>query len=138
MNTQRKVEHEVLLRHHFFRSQIVYTPGNLDKFLIGLATQPMQDFDNYVSEELTNHLFEESDKPFGMDLVALNIQRGRDHGLPGYNAYRALCGLPRARHFDDLLDVIPKPVKRTTLAIVQHLCQFHYCCMVSTYCMLSL
>lgn len=110
MNTQRKVEHEVLLRHHFFRSQIVYTPGNLDKFLIGLATQPMQDFDNYVSEELTNHLFEESDKPFGMDLVALNIQRGRDHGLPGYNAYRALCGLPRARHFDDLLDVIPKPI----------------------------
>lgn len=31
-------------------------------------------------------------------------------GLPGYNSYRALCGLPRAEYFRDLLDVIPAPV----------------------------
>ena len=52
VNQQRKTESTILLRQHFLRPQLLYTPGNLDKFLIGLATQPSQDFDNNFSEEV--------------------------------------------------------------------------------------
>jgi len=37
-----------------------------------------------------------------MDLVALNIQRGRDHGLPSYNVMRSRLGLVPVASFVDV------------------------------------
>ena len=36
------------------------------------------------------------------DLMAINIQRARDHGLPGYAHYREVLGLGAVNSFDDL------------------------------------
>lgn len=70
---------------------------------------PIESLDNSITEEVTNHLFEKPKEPFsGMDLVSLNIQRARDHGLAGYNEYRVKCNLTRARTFDDLAGEIPE------------------------------
>lgn len=40
--------------------------------------------------------------PFGLDLSAMNLMRGREQGVPGYNFYREWCGLSRAQKFEDL------------------------------------
>ena len=41
------------------------------------------------------------------DLVSINIQRGRERGVPGYTKYRnlQLCGLSNVKSFDDLKNV---------------------------------
>lgn len=36
------------------------------------------------------------------DVMSSDIQKNRDVGLPSYNKYRKLCGLPVAKSFDDL------------------------------------
>jgi len=59
--------------------------------------------------QITWFLFREG-KPWGLDLESFDFQRTRDHGLKGYNDYRGICGLPRAKSFDDLLDVISPDV----------------------------
>ena len=42
----------------------------------------------------------------GLDLASINIQRGRDHGLPGYAQYRQLCSGAPVTSFTSLLAVM--------------------------------
>ena len=48
-----------------------------------------------------NHLFEINDG-IGSDLIARNIQRGRDHGLPSYIEFRKLWEAENVSGFEDL------------------------------------
>ncbi|CAG0918619.1 unnamed protein product [Notodromas monacha] len=78
----------------------------VENFIRGHTVTPMQRFDYSIVDDLRNLLFK-AKKSFGLDLMALNIQRGRDHGLPTYNTVRAACGLPKAKTFDDLAPDVP-------------------------------
>ncbi len=75
--------------------------------------QVAQALDDSMSPEVQNHLFQEPGKQFGLDLAALNIQRGREHGIPSYNKYREWCGLPPIRSFDDLLGYMSNRVSES-------------------------
>jgi len=42
-----------------------------------------------------------------LDLAAMNIQRGRDHGIPGYIEYRRFCNLTAPESWEELAADIP-------------------------------
>lgn len=61
---------------------------------------------------MTNHLFQTPGFGFGMDLASLNIQRGRDHGLPSYVRWREPCSLSPIKNFEDLDRVMSPEIAR--------------------------
>jgi peroxidase len=72
--------------------------------------------DSLVIDDVRNFLFEVPVPGLrGLDLVAINLQRGRDMGLPDFNRVRRDFDLPRIRRFDQ---ITRDPAKQATL---QHL-----------------
>ena len=62
--------------------------NGVDDIMYGLTQQPAEKMDAHVTEDVTNFLVKEAGAAHGGDLVARNIQRGRDHSLASYLAYR--------------------------------------------------
>ncbi len=89
------------LRDAFFQPERISLEGGIEPLLRGLAKQRCQRIDLFVTDAVRNFLFGEPGDG-GFDLAALNIQRGRDHGLPSYNDTRRALGLRPAEDFDDV------------------------------------
>ena len=88
------------LRNAFFSPSVIEDTG-IDPLLRGLAMQVCQELDPYEVDDVRNFLFGAPGSD-GFDLVSLNIQRGRDHGLPAYNEARLALGLEAAGSFADV------------------------------------
>ncbi|MGH0035647.1 MAG: peroxidase family protein [Myxococcota bacterium] len=95
---RERSEGHLALRDAFFSPDILRSEGGIEPLLRGLAFQAHQRIDAYVVDDLRNFLFG-APGAGGFDLPALNIQRGRDHGLPSYNDTREAYGLERAADF---------------------------------------
>ena len=91
-----------LRQGHLSLAQAFFAPAELEvglePYLRGLAVRRAQEVDPLVIDELRNLLFGPPGAG-GLDLAALNIQRGRDHGLAGYAEARLALGLPPALTF---------------------------------------
>ena len=94
------------LRDAFFQPNNLAGTNELEYFLKGLASDRQQEVDMHVVDDVRNFLFGEP-IPGGFDLASLNIQRGRDHGLPDYNSVRVAFGLPAATTFADISSDAP-------------------------------
>ena len=102
------------LRQLFFNNTFINNFG-IEQLLLGLLGNESQTVDRQLADGLLNNLFEQPTSP-GLNLAALNIQRGRDHGLPGYNAFRRGCGLKNAKSFRDTAKEIVNSKNRRLLS----------------------
>lgn len=91
----------ISLKDAFFNPDAMAGPEDLDMVLKGLATQKAQELDLKLVDDLRNNLFGPPGAG-GVDLASLNINRGREHGLPDYNTVRELLGLTRVTSFDEI------------------------------------
>ncbi|WP_448551504.1 peroxidase family protein [Thalassotalea montiporae] len=90
------------LRDAFFTAPNLLTnETSIDPILRGQASQLSQKLDVNVTHELRNFLFGQPGAG-GLDLVSLNIQRGRDHGVPSYNDMRDVFGFERVTSFNEI------------------------------------
>ncbi|XP_056233036.1 eosinophil peroxidase-like [Seriola aureovittata] len=96
-----------LLHKAFFAPWRIVFEGGVDPILRGLVGRQakLNTQDQMMTDELRDRLFKFSAE-LALDLGALNMQRGRDHGLPGYNQWRKFCGLSQPRNLAQLARVM--------------------------------
>lgn len=85
----------------FFRPAGVMKEG-ISPFLRGALFHRAQEVDLLVHNSLRNFLFKNVPHEKGFDLVALNLQRGRDHALPTYNGIRQMMRMRPVRNFQQI------------------------------------
>ncbi|XP_015912051.1 peroxidase-like [Parasteatoda tepidariorum] len=76
--------------------------GELEGLIRGTTLSPSQTFDRYMVKDVTNHLYQTRGNTSGLDLAAININRGRDHGIPGYTTLVDYCGGSQIRNWRQL------------------------------------
>uniref|UniRef100_A0A8C5EGH1 Eosinophil peroxidase-like n=1 Tax=Gouania willdenowi TaxID=441366 RepID=A0A8C5EGH1_GOUWI len=107
-NYQNHPEFPTQLLHKTFVSpwRVIYE-GGVDPILRGLIGKPskLNTQDSILTDEVRDRLFKLT-SDVALDLGALNIQRGRDHALPGYNKWRQFCGLSQPQNEKQLAKVL--------------------------------
>jgi peroxidase len=88
------------LRGTFFITPAAFAADTgADGFLRHLLSDASQAMDARIVDDLRNFLF---DPPVGLDLAAINIQRGRDLGLGTLNQTRESLGLTSYKTFEQI------------------------------------
>ncbi|XP_036954697.1 eosinophil peroxidase-like [Acanthopagrus latus] len=96
-----------LLHRSLFTPWRVVFEGGLDPIVRGLVGRraKLNTQRHMLTDELRERLFKFT-ADLALDLGALNMQRSRDHGLPGYSKWREFCNLSVPRNRRQLRTVL--------------------------------
>ncbi|HEY0432530.1 MAG TPA: peroxidase family protein, partial [Chitinophagaceae bacterium] len=102
-NDCEELRPELDLIEAFWNPALVVQYG-VEPFLKGFAAHTQYETDTRINTVLRDFLFTSPNDStrFGIDLGSLNIQRGRDHGLPDYNTVRKFYTGRQAFTFRDI------------------------------------
>ena len=111
-NDGQGVTDSISLAFDFFDPNLLNPAGTVDP-LTGLASTDIgpilkgeadgngQAMDLMAISDIRDLLFGNGGEG-GQDLIALDVQRGRDHGIADYNTLRSAFGLPRVKTLSDI------------------------------------
>lgn len=85
----------------FWNPQVPVSETNVDSMYLGMSSQATEREDTIITPDLRGKVFGPLDYT-RRDLMAVNMQRARDHGLPDFNSARAAYGLRTLRSFEEL------------------------------------
>jgi peroxidase len=85
----------------FNPNQITNNPALIEQTLMGASLQKSQEIDLKIVDSIRNVMFGPPGAG-GTDLMAVDIQRGRDHGIVDYNELRAAYNLSTLTSFNQL------------------------------------
>ncbi|XP_030208813.1 eosinophil peroxidase [Gadus morhua] len=91
----------------FFTPWRLVFEGGIDPVIRGLVGSPAKlgAQEHLMVDAVRDRLFEFVTN-MAQDLASLNMQRGRDHGIPGYNEWRKHCGLSEPSNQAELAQVL--------------------------------
>ncbi|MEQ8769026.1 MAG: peroxidase family protein [Phycisphaerales bacterium] len=89
------------LHQNFFNPSTITGAGALEALMRGMSAQEAEELDTQMIDGVRNMLFGDPGHG-GMDLMAANLMRGRDHGIGTYNDIREAMGLIRLSDWADV------------------------------------
>ncbi|XP_040075497.2 chorion peroxidase-like [Ixodes scapularis] len=108
------------LSDRFFNVQEFYNKGTVEQFHRGLCLQPGRGLGPALDDSVRQHLYRNSTSQAGLDLASVNVQRGRDHGIPGYGFWLRRCLGREVHSFEQLKGLVPPERIQLLQSIYEH------------------
>ncbi|KAM7294484.1 chorion peroxidase-like [Ixodes scapularis] len=94
--------------------------GTVEQFHRGLCLQPGRGLGPALDDSVRQHLYRNSTSQAGLDLASVNVQRGRDHGIPGYGFWLRRCLGREVHSFEQLKGLVPPERIQLLQSIYEH------------------